>query len=334
MEQQRKRTAMSSVWGTSLGIVTAVTVSALSVAGCGKVAELQAQRSFKTANQAYAAQDYVKAAALYEEAIRDNPELGVAYFFLGNSYDQQFKPSRKGEPDNDALLEKAVQNYTIASEKLSTTTDETLKPYAKRSLEYLVAAYSGDKLNDPAKAEPIIQRMIQLEPTEPTNYFNLANLYEQAGAYAEAEKALMDAKQVRPNDPQVYLQLAGFYNRQGPEQFAKTMEALEQRAQIEPNNPEAFQTIAAYYWDETRLDSRLTDAQKREYVDKGMQAIEKALSIRPDYVEAITFKGLLLRLQANLEKDPAKQQALIKEATQLSDKANELRKRQATGVSQ
>ena len=34
-------------------------------------------------------------------------------------------------------------------------------------------------------------------------------------------------------------------------------------------------------------------------------------------------------LQANVEKDPAKQQALIKEATALSDKANELRKKAA-----
>ena len=35
-------------------------------------------------------------------------------------------------------------------------------------------------------------------------------------------------------------------------------------------------------------------------------------------MEAITYKGLLLRTQALVEKDPAKQQQLIKEATQLS----------------
>jgi predicted Zn-dependent protease len=312
-----------------LGIVV---VAATSVIGCAKVGELQAQRAFKQANQAYSAQDYVKAATLYEEAVAENPELAAAYFFLGNSYDNQYKPSRKGEPENDALLAKAVQNYTTAAEKLAAMPEEENKKLAKLSLDYLVHAYSEDKLNDPAKAEPIIQRMIQMEPGEPTNYFSLANLYEQAGAYAEAEKALMDAKAAKPNDPQVYLQLAGFYNRQGPEQFPKTIEALEQRATIEPNNPEAYQTIAAYYWDETRLDARLNDQQKREYVDKGLQAVDKALSIRADYVEAITFKGLLLRLQANLEKDPAKQQALLKQAVELSDKANEIRKRQTTGA--
>ena len=44
--------------------------------------------------------------------------------------------------------------------------------------------------------------------------------------------------------------------------------------------------------------------------------------MKPDYVDAIVYKGLLLRLQANLEKDPAKQQQLLKDATAFSEKAN------------
>ena len=35
-------------------------------------------------------------------------------------------------------------------------------------------------------------------------------------------------------------------------------------------------------------------------------------------MEAIAYKNLLLRLQANLEKDPKKQQALLKEADELA----------------
>ena len=63
-------------------------------------------------------QDYKKAADLYEEALKDDPTLNQAYFYLGNSYDNQFKPSRRGDPANDDLLEKAVQNYQLCSEKL------------------------------------------------------------------------------------------------------------------------------------------------------------------------------------------------------------------------
>jgi tetratricopeptide (TPR) repeat protein len=319
---------MRAFSGASLASAAMLALS-ISV-GCSQVGQVQAKRSFKAANAAYQAQDYKKAAALYQETLTEDPNLGVAYFFLGNSLDNLYRPSKKGEPENEALLTRAVENYTLCAEKLGTSAVEDEKKLAKLSLEYLVAAYGVDKLNDPAKAEPVLIKMIEMEPTEPSNYAVLAKIYEDAGLYDDAEKVLLMSKAAKPKDASVYLQLAGFYNRQG--RFDKTIESLNQRAEIEPNNPEAFQTIAGYYWDETRADTGLTEAQKKEYIGKGLEAVDKAISLKSDYVEALTFRGLLLRLQANVEKDPAKQQALLKEATALSDKANELRKQKAGGA--
>jgi len=187
-----------------------------------------------------------------------------------------------------------------------------------------------DKLNDPAKAEPVVQRMIQLEPGEPANYFQLAKIYEDAGAYDEAEKMLVAAKTAKPSDPAVYMTLAGYYNRQG--RFDKTIEALQERAQKEPNNPEAFYTISTYYWDEAYRDFKLKEAEKKDYIAKGLEAVDHALQLKPDYMEALVYKNLLLRSEALLEKDRAKQDALIKEADKLRDKAQELRKQKAVGV--
>jgi tetratricopeptide (TPR) repeat protein len=321
---------MRSLSGASLACVAMLAVGSLT-AGCAKVGEIKAKKAFKAANQAYQQQDYRKAGEFYEETIVADPNLNAAYFFLGNSYDNQYKPSKKGEAANDALLEKAVDNYQKAAEKLSASAAPEDKKLGTLSLQYLVAAYGADKLNDPAKAEPVVQRMIQLEPTEPSNYFALAKIYEDAGAYEEAEKVLQQAKQAKPTDPAVYMTLAGYYNRQG--HFEKTIEALEERAAKEPNNPEAFYTIATYYWDEAYRDFKLKEAEKREFVGKGVEAVDHALQIKPDYMEALVYKNLLLRLQANLEKDPAKQQQLIKDADKLRDKAQELRKQKAAGVS-
>lgn len=315
---------------TSASFAAVALIAATSVAGCAKLGELQAMRAFKAANQAYSAHDYRLAATEYEEAISKNPNLGYAYFYLANSYDQQFKPSRRGEADNDALLQKAVDNYTIAADKLSTSGKPEDKNLANLSLKYLVAAYSVDKLNDPAKAEPVLIKMIQLDPADPEAYFMLANVYEQAAEYDAAEKLLMLAKDARPADPTVYLQLAGYYNRQG--QFDKTIAALEQRAEKEPTNPEAFQMIAGYYYEETNGDTRLQDAQKRDYVAKGLQAVDKAMELKTDYAQAMTFKGLLLRQQALLEKDQAKIKELLKEAEEWGEKANALVKKQAAGA--
>jgi tetratricopeptide (TPR) repeat protein len=325
---------MRSQSGASLALVAMLALVSASVSGCGKVGELQAMKAFKAANQAYQQQDYKKAAELYEETIRSAPDMQAAHqsqFFLGNSYDNLYKPSKKGEADNDSLLQKAVDHYGKAAETLSASNDASDKKLGKLSLEYLVAAYGSDKLNDPGKAEPVLQKMIQGDPSDPANYFALAKLYEDAGAYDAAEQMLIKAKEAKPSDSAVYMTLAGYYNRQG--QFDKTIDALEQRAQKEPNNPEAYYTISTFYWDKAFRDARLKDSEKKDFVQKGIQAVDHALQIKPDYAEALVYKGLLLRLEANMEKDRDKQQALLKQADQLRDKANDLRKQKASGVS-
>jgi tetratricopeptide (TPR) repeat protein len=313
--------------GTSVAVVALILLAA---AGCSKMGQLKGMKNFKEANAAYQQQDYKRAADLYELTVQADPNISSAYFYLGNSYDNLYKPSKKGDKANDELLEKAVHNYQTAAEKLATAPTKAEKDLGKLSLKYLVASYGAEKLNDPARAEPVVQRMIQLEPGEPENYFALAKIYEDAGAYENAEDILLKAKEARPTDPAVYMTLAGYYNRQG--QFDKTITQLEERASRDPKNPEAHYTIATFYWDEAFRDARLKENEKREYVDKGVSEIDKALEIKPDYIEALVYKGLLLRLRANTIKDPKEQQDLLKEATRLRDKAEELRKKKASGA--
>ena len=239
--------------------------------------------------------DIEQAAAKYQEVIAEpsvdsDPNLVHAYFFLANSYDNLYKPARKGEAENDALLTKAIENYKLAAEK---ETDPKMK---KLALDYLVAAYGPDKLDDPTQAEPIVQRMIQLDPSDTTNYFALAKIYEDAGNLDQAEGMLIKAREVKPKEPAVYQQLAGFYQRQG--EFEKLIAAVQQRAELEPNNPEAHYAVATYYWDEAYRNTRLTEAQKREYVKNGLASVDKAIALNPDYVEALTYRGLLLRVEA------------------------------------
>lgn len=301
-----------------------VAAFATATSGCGYVSTLKAQMAFRDANAAYQAQDYRKAIEKYKEALVHKPDLAVAYFYLGNSYDNLYKPGRKGEEANDANLQEAVTYYRKAAE---TVDDPKLR---KLSFEYLLATYGPEKLNDPSQAEPIVRKMIEMDPDEPSNYFALAKIYEDAGNYEEAEKMLLQARDRRPKDSTTYMQLAGFYNRQG--RFDQTIEALEARAASEPNNPEAYYTIATYLWDKTFRDFRLKDADKRAYLEKGVAATDKAIAIKNDYLEAIVYKGLLLRLQANMEKDRGRQQALLKEADELRDRAKALQKAKQAGA--
>jgi hypothetical protein len=66
--------------------------------------------------------------------------------------------------------------------------------------------------------------------------------------------------------------------------------------------------------------------------DEGMKEIDKALQLKPDYIEGLVYKGLLLRLQAGLTPDKAVYDRLLREAQGYSDRANALQKKKAQGV--
>jgi tetratricopeptide (TPR) repeat protein len=295
----------------------------LALSGCAQVGQVRAMKAFKDGNKLYAASDWKAAAARYEEAIQMDPNNFTIYFYLANSYDNMYRPARKGEAANDALLQKAIENYKLAGEKIEDPKLRTL------SLEYLVATYGPEKLNDPTQAEPVVKRMIEISPGEPTNYFALGKIYEDSGEYELAEQTYLRAKEAKPNDPEVYTRIAAYYNRQGD--FGKLIEYLNEAIKLQPNDPTAYYTIATYYWDKAYRDFRLADKEKMQYIKEGITAVDKAISIKSDYMEAITYKNLLLRAQALVEKDPKVQQALLKEADQLRDKADQLRKAKAAG---
>lgn len=295
-------------------------------AGCGKysLSSLKAQKAYKEANELYKGSDWKDAAVKYEYVLQQDPSRNEVYFYLANSYDNAYRPSRAGEPENDAMIQKAIENYRKAAEV------DTSPEMKKLAMQYLVAAYGPDKLNDPAQAEPIVQKMIELDPNEPGNYFALAKIYEDAGRYEEAEQALLRARDAKPDDVTVYTQMSGFYNRQG--EFDKTMEALHKAADMRPNDPQGHQLVSVYYWEKAQKDHTLNDKVRREYIMKGIESADKALALNPDYIEALTYKNILLRMQGNLEPDLNKRKALYAQADELRNRAMDLGKKKTAGT--
>jgi lipopolysaccharide biosynthesis regulator YciM len=309
-------------WAASL--VVALAAFSLTFVGCGQVNKLKAKKAYKEANMLYQQQDYKRAAERYEEVVVNDDSLMGVYFFLGNSYDNLYKPSRKGEAQNDAYLTKAVEAY---KKGVQVEQDKTLKT---RCLQYLVAAYGPDKLADPSQAEPLLLEMIKIDPKETANYVILAKMYEDAGQYDLAEQTLLKAKEASPGDGGVYQQLASYYNRQG--EFDKTMAALNEGASMDPKNPVGYYTIAQYYWEKAYRDFRLKKEDKLNYINLGLEAADKALAIQPDYMDAIKSKELLFRAEALNVTDQGKIQQLLKDAGTLSDRYNELKKKKAGGL--
>ena len=312
-----------------------VTLLVIPLTACQYLDQVSALRTFKEGNMAYGRGDYEGAIEHYEEilAILENvsegdqllnEQLTATYFYVANSYDNMYKPARRGEPQNDAFLDDAVRYYRLASERIG---DPNLR---QLSMQYLVSVYGPDKANDPASSEPVLRQMILMDPENPDNYYALANLYEQSGLFEDADAVMQSIRNLRPEDPDVYLRLAGFYNRSG--EFDLTIDALEARARIEPDNPEAFYTISTFLWEKAFRDFRITQDEKADYIQAGLDAADRAISLNDRYVDALVYKNILLRMQANMTTDLDEQKRLIGEADELRDRAEELQDEQQAGT--
>jgi TonB family protein len=197
----------------------------------------------------------------------------------------------------------------------------------------LTQAPVRDGRAQPSKAAPAreeeLKQTIASSPRAPKPYFELARLQEARGAISDAETTLSALRAAVPNNTAVLNAIVGFYKRQG--QFDTVIEALEQISALDPSDPMRHHVIATFYLEKVQKDTALSASEKLTYIQSGIAATDRSLALDPEYVEALVYKNLLLRMQADLEADSATRQRLIAEADRLRNRAVELRRSLSAG---
>jgi TonB family protein len=92
-----------------------------------------------------------------------------------------------------------------------------------------------------------------------------------------------------------------------------------------PRSAAGEQTMAGMYWDKAYRDPQLTDEQKGRYADLGLAHVNRALQVNPNLIDAVIYKGLLLRIKAMVAKDEGKRAEYLKEADQMRKQSLDLR---------
>jgi TonB family protein len=110
------------------------------------------------------------------------------------------------------------------------------------------------------------------------------------------------------------------------EPAASAPQAQPQKPPRDPLSPATYHRQALEYWEKAYKDLSLTPDARLEVVKKGIASEDRALELNPDYVEALVYKNILLRMQADLTVDSTEQARLIEEANLLRDRAMALRK--------
>lgn len=204
---------------------------------------------------------------------------------------------------------------------------------------------------------------VSLDPNLTTARLYLATAYSQLvipGAQTPentryAEQAIAEYQKVVDSNPPLEQKvnslkgIAGLYR--GMEKYVESRDVYRKIAQLDPSDAETYYSIAWVDWNEAygkgqklRTDMKLqpTDQIKdkkacealrtanADKVQDGMQNLEKALQIRPEYADAMAYMNLLYRQKADIECDNASARAAdLKTADEWVDKTLAAKKKEA-----
>jgi tetratricopeptide (TPR) repeat protein len=305
---------------------------ALLAAGCDGI---RAKMAFKDGNKNYKEENFRVAIEEYSEAVQLKPDFPEAHFFLGSSYQALYRPGKE-DAENAQRLEKAIEHYgkSLEFNKSGTPNQKIVRT---NTLAALTGIYSDPPKQNYDKAFEFAQQLLSEGPNDPKNLYAMANLYEKFGKVQEAEDTYRKVVELAPSDAKACGAMAAFYNKplwEGRSKFDLAISTLERCAELQPGDPAGWHKVATFFWDKAYRDPLLNDEEKDAYADKGLEAIEKALTIKPDYWEAIIYKGLLYRVKAFTSKNPRQRQEFLDQAATLQKYALDLRKQQQAAAAE
>jgi len=197
------------------------------------------------------------------------------------------------------------------------------------------------------------KKAIELDPELKDAELYLATGYAQQfapGSPTEenqkiADLAVQTFQKVLDKDPTNKTAMAGIASiYQNNAKYDKAREAYIKNAEIDPQNHIPFYAVGSVDWIIVHnTESNLSPEEKSKLIEEGMQYLDKAMAINPDYEDTLWYQNLLLREKASLIDDKIKQtkdknaqkemaeesKALNAKADDWSNKALEVRKKNA-----
>lgn len=335
--------------GINLLLVAILVVGVAFVStNCGKlkISRLKANYHFSSANSLFGEKKYRDAIEEYEKALKFNPDLDDAYRYLGESYKKLYKPGLDTEANNEKA-DKALEALEKAYE---------INPQNKDIIFSLADMY--DKLRDFQKAEELYLKIIEMEPTNMSNYYVVADFYkryvgmgddegeeEKKGEEGKEEKKEAQANGMRtpaekaeqmylrrleldPRSEKGYAYIAQYYENLNPPEFDKANRFHEKRIQLKPESAEALVSKGVNRWSKAY---RLPDLPKEERLalaEEAKRVLLKASELDPRYPEPYSWLSVVYKsLFAKLE--PHKAKTYEQRSDIYIEKFKELRKSQA-----
>lgn len=148
----------------------------------------------------------------------------------------------------------------------------------------------------------------------------LINMYLNANRTSQAIDYFRNYLAGHPADLEAVKSVATLYAKQGD--FNESLNWYQKITLLDSKNPEAFYIFGVVCYEKVAKNPPADVAQKMEIINRGKDALQHAIDMKPDYAEALAYLNLLWRQQALVDAltDPVKAQADVAQANALRDK--------------
>jgi tetratricopeptide (TPR) repeat protein len=194
--------------------------------------------------------------------------------------------------------------------------------------QYIPGVDSPDNLATAKQAIDEYQSVIDANPSREQKVNSakgIAYLYLNEKKWDDAKKYYRLASELDPNDPEPYYSVGVI------DWTAAYQPRMEERAKL---GVKPLDNLNPKNKDEKKACDELKE-KNSPYIQEGLDSLNKAIELRPDYDDAMAYMNLMYRERADVECDnlPQRQEDL-KAADQWSDKVMQVRKIKAEKAAQ
>jgi len=164
-----------------------------------------------------------------------------------------------------------------------------------------------------------LRKYLRKKPDDLVAREALINLYLNADRITDAINYFKDWLKTHPADLEAVRSIATLYAKEG--NFNESLSWYEKITLIDSRNPESFYVYGVVCYEKVAKNPPADMKERLAIIEKGKRALTRATQLRNEYFEAMVYLQLLLRQQAPIETDPAKQQQLLAEADRIRNDA-------------
>jgi tetratricopeptide (TPR) repeat protein len=227
----------------------------------------------------------------------------------------------------NAQFDQAVEDFKEAAELDPDLLNARLYLATAYASQYIPGAPSDENLRHGQEAVAEYRTVLEKDPNNLSAIDGLASILYQMAGQPFDEKKFEESKQfhekhiaLKPNDPNPYYSVGVIdwaLAYRGNTEMRADYNKAHINKQIKDTDPLPPDVRKEY-----------TD-KYQAMVDDGINSLKKAIELKPDYDDAMTYLNLLYRRKADMVESPAERDQLTKEADDLLDKVKEIKQKRA-----